>query len=214
MGELKKMIIKGGRGYSEFEMKINPESLKFSRKIEYNKDLVLGIPAGTEKFNKYVPTTLSFDFLLDSTGIAYPKTGSITKTLELFEKIVFTYAGGSHRPNNITIIWAEIVFKCHLNTVNYDYLLFAPSGEPLRVKVSVSFSDSISLPEAEKQAKKTSPDMTHLVVLKAGESIAVWCNRIYGDASYCADVARHNRLQGFRNVKPGTKIEFPPLVRN
>jgi len=212
MGELVKMII---TGYSKvFKLKINPGSIKFSKQIKYNADNVAGNTAGTEKFNKYVPATLSFDFILDSTGIAYKKEETVSDTLAEFEKTVFTYAGNQHRPNNLKISWGKIAFYCHLNSLNYDYTLFSPSGEPLRVKVSASFTDSIQLEEALKKAKKSSPDMTHTVVLKAGESIANWCHRIYGDASYCTDVARHNRLQGFRYVKPGTKIEFPPLVRN
>jgi len=212
MGELKKMVIKGVDN-STFTLKINPESLKFSKQIKYNANSVTGASSGTEKFDKYAPTTLSFDFLLDSTGMAYPKTEAIDETIAAFEKVVFLYSGNKHQPNDLTISWGTFVFNCHLNSLNYDYTLFAPSGEPLRVKVSVSFSDNINLEEAETKAQKSSPDMTHIVVLKAGESIAGWCYRIYGDSSYCTDVARHNRLTGFRDAKPGTKVVFPSLVR-
>jgi hypothetical protein len=65
----------------------------------------------------------------------------------------------------------------------------------------------------KKQAQKQSPDMTHIITLKSGESIVGWCNEIYGDASYCLDVAHYNHLPGFRNISPGTKITFPPLNR-
>ena len=54
--------------------------------------------------------------------------------------------------------------------------------------------------------------MSHVVLLKEGESITFWCNTIYGDASYCTDVARYNGLDSFRNVKPGTRLLFPPII--
>lgn len=211
MGEVTKMVIKGNTG--TFTLKINPESLQFNKQIKYTPSQVNGNPSGTEKFDNYAPATLSFSFLLDATGVAY-KFEPISNTIAEFEKTVFLYDGNKHQPGSLTISWGKFVFKCHLNSLNYDYTLFNSSGEPLRVKVSVSFSDSIDLEEAQKKANAQSPDMTHIVVLKAGESIAGWCHRIYGDSSYCTDVARHNRLTGFRDIKPGTKVLFPPLIRN
>jgi hypothetical protein len=121
--------------------------------------------------------------------------------------------GKEHNPNDLTISWGSFVFQCHLTALSYDYTLFSPEGEPLRVKVSVSFISYIPRDEAQKRANQSSPDMTHIVTLKSGESIAGWCNEIYGDASYCLDVARYNRLAGFRNIPAGTKITFPPLSR-
>jgi len=39
------------------------------------------------------------------------------------------------------------------------------------------------------------------------------CYRIYRDASYYPEVARHNGLTDFRNLVPGTRVSFPPLRR-
>lgn len=212
MSELTKMVIKVDDDSDSFTLKINPETLKFNKEVKYKSIDTTGGGANPEKFDKYAPASLSFDFVLDATGIAYTKE-SISDTITSFEKVVFLYSGSEHRPNNLVVSWGTFIFKCHLKSLNYDYTLFAPSGEPLRVKISVSFSDSIELPEAETKANKSSPDMTHSIVLKAGESIPYWCNKIYGDSTYCTDVARHNCLTGFLNVEPGTEIVFPPLVR-
>lgn len=200
-------------GVGVFELKINPASLKFEKEIKYNETELTGIFKGHVTYDAYAPSTLSFDFVLDSTGIAYEKKETLDETIANFEKITYNMNGSTHEPNNLTVSWGKFVFRCHLTTLSYDYTLFSPSGEPLRVKVSVRFADNISLEEAEKQARKQSPDMTHVITLKSGESIAGWSNKIYGDASYCFDVARYNRLPGFRNVPSGTKVTFPPLNR-
>jgi hypothetical protein len=208
---LTKMTIKSKIGV--FELKINPASLKFDKKIKYNEFKLFGASSGYVKYDAHAPSTLSFEFVLDSTGIAYEKKEALDKTLKNFEKIAYDMDGNIHRPNGLTVSWGSFVFQCHLTALSYDYTLFSPEGEPLRVKVSVTFTDDIPLEEAEKRANKQSPDMTHIITLKSGESIAGWCNEIYGDASYCMDVARYNRLAGFRNIPAGTKIAFPPLSR-
>jgi hypothetical protein len=211
MSALTKMKIQSKTGV--FELKINPESFKFNKSIKYNEFKLFGASSGFVKYDAHAPSTLSFDFILDSTGIAYNKTESIDKTVASFEKVAYNMNGEIHTPNGLTITWGTFVFQCHLDSVSYDYTLFNPEGEPLRVKVAVSFTNSTTLEEAEKTAGKQSPDMTHVITLKAGESIAEWCHQIYDDASYCVDVAQYNQLQYFRNIAPGTEILFPPLVR-
>jgi hypothetical protein len=209
---LTKMTI---RGVSKaFVLQINPNALKFNKSIKYTDINVDGIAQNVVKYDAHEATTLTFDFIFDATGVASPKTESIDKTIEEFEKTTYKLDASTHEPPRLTVSWGTTVFKCYLTSLSYDYTLFSPSGEPLRVKVSVSFTNSTSLAEAEKEANKNSPDMTHAVTLKAGESIAWWCYKIYGDASYCVDIAKFNSLQGFRNVAPGTQILFPPLVRD
>lgn len=198
----------------KFEVLINPDSMKFSRKVSYTKDAVLGRSANVSRFDGHAPSNLSFNFVLDGTGVAYDKTESVEDTIKRFEQVVYKYIGGIHQPNPLKVSWGNFSFNCKVETLDYEYSLFAPNGEPLRVKVSVSFVNHITREKEQKESNKNSPDLSHVIVLKAGESIPQWCNTIYGDASYCTDVARHNGLNGFRNVKPGTRLLFPPIVRN
>lgn len=211
---LTKMTIRTDNPVKKFTVKINPASIKFSKSIKYNEPEIQGDSKGFTQYDAHSPSNLDFDFILDSTGIAYDREESISETINTFEEITCKMNGSSHKPNDLTINWGTFIFKCHLKSLSYDYTLFSPEGEPLRVKASVSFIERTNLKEIEKEAGKSSPDMTHVITLKAGENIAWWCNRIYGDASYCTDVARYNRLTGFRNVPPGTQLVFPPLIRN
>jgi hypothetical protein len=211
MAEMTKMKIKSNGG--EFELKINPEAIKFDKQIKYQSVNLIGSAADVVKYDAHASSTLSFDFVLDSTGVAYEKKESLDKAIETFEKVAYLMDGQDHQPNILTVSWGTFVFKCYLTSLSYNYTLFSPSGEPLRVKISVSFAERFTIEEAEKMANKRSPDMTHVVTLKAGETIVAWCYKIYGDASYCADVALYNNLTGFRNMKAGTQVVFPPLQR-
>jgi LysM repeat protein len=62
------------------------------------------------------------------------------------------------------------------------------------------------------RANRSSPDLSHKVMVKAGDTLPLLCYRIYRDSSWYRDVARINNLDDFRDLKPGTRLVFPPLV--
>jgi len=48
--------------------------------------------------------------------------------------------------------------------------------------------------------------------VRDGDTLPLLCHRIYGDPGYYLDVARHNQLTDFRQLRPGAKLHFPPLA--
>jgi len=83
-----------------------------------------------------------------------------------------------------------------------------PSGEPLRAKVDLAFVGTMGTKEEALTANRSSPNLTHVVLVKAGDSLPLLCHRIYGDSAYYAAVARYNRIANFRVIRPGPKIVF------
>jgi nucleoid-associated protein YgaU len=61
------------------------------------------------------------------------------------------------------------------------------------------------------RAQRSSPDMTHTVRVKAGDTLPLLCQRIYRDASKYLEIARLNDLDGFRALAPGSELQFPPM---
>lgn len=92
-----------------------------------------------------------------------------------------------------------------------DNTLFTSSGEPLRAKLQLEFDSFMTNEEEALRANRSSPDMSHLVEVRAGDTLPLLCYRIYRDSSYYLDVARHNNITDFRNLEPGSKLHFPPL---
>ena len=62
-------------------------------------------------------------------------------------------------------------------------------------------------------AQDASPDLTHVRIVHAGETLAALCTAIYGDPRYAPGVARANGLDGFRQLAAGTRVVFPPLEK-
>lgn len=192
----------------QFEVQINPATIKIKKDIKYDTDNTPGEEKKSAKYKYHQPSSLSFNITLDDTGVV-PGKMPIDGMIKALEKTLYKINAESHEPGYAKVAWGSLIFHGRVSSLSYDHTLFAPNGTPLRVEISLSFTEH----SAKDTAIKNSPDISRIITFNAGDSIAAFCNEIYGDASYSSDVAQFNNLQTFRNVEPGTKIMFPPLVR-
>jgi nucleoid-associated protein YgaU len=92
-----------------------------------------------------------------------------------------------------------------------NYTLFKSSGVPLRARAEMKFLGFVSTEEGRLSANRSSPDLSHSVLVTAGDTLPLLCQRIYGDSRYYPEVAAFNGLREFRRLVPGTRLNFPPL---
>lgn len=198
-----------------FTVLLNPADVKHTRGIVYDKKKAQGQPAIDPKFSAADVETLGFALVLDGTGVVPLPAGEarldVKTQLENLNKLVYQYDGNQHEPGRVRLLWGTLIFFGRMQTMSTHYTLFKPSGAPLRAKVDLSFVGSMSKRETELVSNLSSPDLTHLVEVRDGDTLPLLCNRIYGDPGYYLEVARFNQLTDFRNLKPGGKLHFPPL---
>lgn len=210
-----------------FEVLINPDQLERTLGIDYSEDDAVPINGNTEdkKFSRYVPETVSFPLVLDSTGVVPPKTQTLanmvsnkpTPVADLIASlkgVCYTYNGENHEPNVVKLSWGENFDKFYARTkeMSVNYTLFKPTGDPLRAKLKLKFVRFRTNKQASLEKKDNSPDMTHAVIVKEGDTLPLLCEQIYQDGSRYLEVARFNRLTDFRALKPRTVLHFPPLT--
>lgn len=135
----------------------------------------------------------------------------VEKQIELFKKIVFSYNGAVHRSNFLELLWGRLVFRCLLKELTITFTLFRPDGIPLRARANASFVSFESRKLLEKRARKSSPDLSHVLTVQAGDNLPLLCRAVYGDALLYPRVARFNDLTGFRDIPVGTRLLFPPI---
>jgi hypothetical protein len=222
-GELVKLKIVGYKDENfteksggEYDVFINPASYTHNFSINYKDNESMGDTAGAPKFEKYPAETISFKIVLDGTGIV-PVSGTRKNVYELLEglkDVVYTFNGSIHEPNYVQLLWGSMLFNGRLNSLKVEYNLFKPNGLPLRANVDLDFKGFTSTELSSKMANLSSPDMSHLITFKAGDTLPNLCFQIYKDSTYCTDIARVNSLKNFRNIKPGTQLLFPPMIKN
>ena len=123
--------------------------------------------------------------------------------------------GDIHSVPYVKLIWGDFLFKGRLQNLEITYTLFKSDGTPLRAKAAATFRRSISDNTREKQENKSSPDLTHIRTVRAGDTLPAMARNIYEDDQYlahCIMLAKHNGLTHFRDIKVGQEISFPPLT--
>jgi hypothetical protein len=201
-----------------FTVMLNPSTISHAHAIDYStgsskggqSKTPLGKLSDESKFTAYKPEKVSFELMLDGSGVVEAEDEVSTQVSNL-KNIVYDYDGDEHEPCVVEIVWKDFAFKCRLDSMSIDYTLFKPDGSPIRAKVKLAFSSYMSNEEESLQAKRSSPDLTHHVVVRAGDTLPQLCHRIYKDSRYYIAVAKFNNLNTFRFLEPGTQLRFPPL---
>jgi len=196
-----------------FTALINPSGYGHDFTIKYAKNSTLGQSGSEAKFHASQPEKLSLkELVLDGTGAVPGTTMTVKQQVESLRDAVYTYVGMKHEAPIVQVVWGSLIFYGRVENLKFDYTLFKPNGEPLRAKISLTFVEYISPAEIVKEEGKKSPDLTHLVQVRAGDTLPLLCDRIYRDSRYYMDVARINGLSSFRHLTPGMTLRFPPLA--
>ena len=218
-GTLEKLLIKAfthadysGSPYDEFESFVNPNEITLSYEIEYDSAQGSGTTNSRMNFKKMKPGDMTLTFFIDGTG-ANGKVVDVQQQIEKFQKVT-GYNGDIHRPNYLKVVWGTLQIKrCILKSASIVYKMFKPDGVPLRAVITAVFTDNSDDQSRVAIAQDHSPDLTHIRMVKAGNRLPAMCYEIYGDANYYLDVALANQIDDYRNLKPGSKIFFPPLEK-
>jgi hypothetical protein len=219
-GQLEKLVVRAysAPDYAEsslidsFESYVNPNEITLAYEMEYDSAQGSGTTGSRMDFKKVKPGDLSLSFFLDGTGANGVKI-EVQEQVEKFQTLT-GYNGDIHRPNYLKVAWGTLqVKRCVLKSASIAYKLFKPDGTPLRAVISATFVDAVEDQTRVALAQDSSPDLTHLRVLRAGDTLAALCGQIYGEPALYLKVARANGLDGVRHLPAGTRVRFPPLLK-
>lgn len=218
-GRLEKLLIiayekpdYSGSPASKFESYLNPNEITLSYELEWDAAQGSGSTNSRMNFKKAKPGDLSLTFFIDGTG-ADGRELKVQEKVEEFQ-VVTGYNSKIHRANYLKVMWGTLAVKrCVLKSASIAYKLFKPDGVPLRAVITATFTDNSDDKTRMAMAQDESPDLTHIRLVKAGDTLPQMCFNIYGDPRYYLDVALQNRLDNFRQLKPGTRIFFPPIQK-
>ncbi|OYT12715.1 MAG: hypothetical protein B6I19_08930 [Bacteroidetes bacterium 4572_114] len=216
-GPLKKMIIEAHRqaDYSDsavetFTVMFNPTSYTQKYELEYQDEQGAGTTGSPQVFGKIKPQDYTFELVFDGTGAVVKET-DVHKEVEHFLKVTGKHDGEIHRPFYLLLSWGKLSVKCVLKSAEITYNLFKSNGDPLRAKVKAVFSENIEETLRVAKERKSSPDLTHVRMVKDKTTLPSMAFQIYGDPSYYFQMAGANKLKHFRSLATGTELSFPPV---
>lgn len=201
-----------GDKVDSFAAYVNPAEIALSYEYEYDAAQGAGTTGSRMEFKKAKPGDLTLTFFLDGTG-ANKRPADVQQMVQKFQDVT-GYDGKIHRPRYLIVMWGKLqVKRCVLKSATITYKLFEPSGIPLRATIAAAFADNADDTTRVALAQDQSADLTHVRLVKAGDTLPALCHDIYGDPRRYLAVAAANGLDQFRELKPGTRIFFPPVAR-
>jgi hypothetical protein len=196
-----------------YRLMLNPEKVQWGRTIQHNEEAAIDSSAPSAKYSKTHSEKLSFDLVIDCTGVVDGKRVDMAAEIRQLSKVIYDYNGAIHRPNYVIVNWGSALsFKCVLASFSLSYTFFKPDGTPLRAKASLEFVSYIDPATLARKEKKASPDMSHLVAVVEGSSLPQIAQQIYRSPTHYVQIARYNGLDKFRRLEPGTELTVPPLL--
>lgn len=217
-GKLEKLLIEAykdalynEKDSMEFSAMFNPQQYSIRYEIESDDSSGSGTSGSSPTFQRLKPQDLSLEFTIDGTG-AGGEIVEVPDKVKSFLDVAYEYQGDQHRPRYLKIVWGTLIFKCVLKSASINYTLFNPDGQPLRAKITASFNGFIEDTLRAAQEDSSSPDLTHIRVVKDGDTLPLMTYKIYGDSKYYYQVAEMNGLSNLKKLETGQKIFFPPLI--
>ena len=190
---------------------LNPDSCKISKGVNVSGSKQQKSANKAQDFEKYGKETLSFSIVFDGTGVLPGTNSSTVKDLvNDLDVVIYNYNGNIQRPNFVVINWGDLLFKGQLSSYSLNYTLFSPNGDPLRVKIDLSFVNTLKIDRD--LVNSNSRKLSELIKAKEGDNVTSLCDKKYSDALVAPLVAKLNELNSLRKDIAGTLLKLPKII--
>lgn len=200
----------------EMEVFLNPKAVKITRSAVIKTDESTGTQNPPEtRATQGKPMSLDIGTLIFDT---YESRESVrSKYIEWFEHLV-KMDPETHVQPAVRFIWGEwgnmaladdeYVFYVEEMAVNYT--MFLPNGTPVRAEMTLKLKQAHPV---SKQKEKKSPDHAKLYTVRRGDTLQAIATLEYDDPSEWRRIADLNSITDPMNVKPGSKLLVPPILK-
>lgn len=200
-----------GNKLASIDVLVNPDSYKISKNVSHSKNRQQRSSRLGQHFENYGRENLSFSIMLDGTGVL-PGTdvNTVKDGVDELDVIIYNFNGNIKRPNFVEIGWGGLLFQGQLDSYTLTYTLFSPGGDPLRVKIDMSFSRTLKIDDNLIQSNKEK--LAKLVQAKEGDSAASLSKEKLLDPLFAPLVGKLNALNSLRKSVAGMMLKLPKII--
>jgi hypothetical protein len=193
----------------------NPTEYGIDRGAAYADLQVPGLETPILQFVRGEAETLTVELFLDRSAEGKSVEDDLAK-LRKFVQIDPTL----HAPPVCSFQWGANVqlhdppgpgFQGVVTALKEKYSLFDDQGHVLRARVTLTLKSYKPAEVQLREISRQSPDRTHVRVLREGERLDQLANETYGNPRLWRVIARANRIDRPRFVRPGTPLFVPAL---
>lgn len=153
-GSLTKLTITGAAG--AITVPFNPKEYTVEQSNLYAEIAIPGLEAPIVQFVRGNSDKLTFDLLIDGTGSPPVSAQAVADSIQKLARI----DPGRKAPPICTFAWGGAIMTGVIESVRRQFVLFDPSGAPLRIQMSLSVKRYVPLQDqlgAQNQVPPTPP---------------------------------------------------------
>jgi hypothetical protein len=201
-------VLEGSRRGSEIEVLFNPAEYSLEVENKYKESAAAGLDSSLLQFVNGVAGTLTMELYFDT----YTDDGGSDVTLktDLVAQLM-RVDSASHAPPKVEFRWGTVAFRAVVEKLTQRFVMFRSDGVPVRARLTVTFRGHKALAEQLRNPRRNSADKTKRRVLSADSSVWLLASEEYRDPRCWRLIARENRIEDPRAVRPGTVLVVPPL---
>jgi hypothetical protein len=186
----------------------NPTDLLVDRASHYASMPVPGLAMPILQYIRGESDVLHLDVFLDRID----QNSDIENDIVQLETFV-TIDSGLHAPPVVEFAWGQgkFSFTGVVTSLRKRMTLFSEDGRTLRARLTLSLRSYKSAEVQLRELKLSSPDRTHVRVLRDGETLAHIAREVYGDPRMWRPIALANGIERPRFIAPGTPLHIPAL---
>jgi hypothetical protein len=190
------------------EVLFNPTDYSLDRSSSYASMPVPGLQTPIQQYIRGEAEVLTLDLFIDGTQDA--DASKVNQRLDDLRRFI-RIDGALHAPPVCRFEWGELHFTGTVTSLREKLTLFDPSGGVRRARVLVTLRAYKSAEVQLRELKLSSPDRTHVRVLREGETLSSIAAEVYGDPRLWRPIALANGVDRPRSVRPGTPLKIPAL---
>jgi Contractile injection system tube protein/LysM domain len=207
-------------GSTEIDALYNPEKYTVNKGVQYAEIGIPGLDEPVLQFIRGQNEKVTLDLFFDTTEQGMVDNVVDVRTLTLPVYSLLKVDTNTHAPPRFTIEWGsgQSLFGqgntsslCVMESMNEEFSLFAPTGEPLRAKLTVTIRMAATVTLQFQETPRNSPNRTTVVMVVRGQNITDIAYQQYGDPTQWRPIAEANGIANPRFLDPGTTLTVPSL---
>jgi nucleoid-associated protein YgaU len=205
---------------TQIEALYNPEKYSVTKGVQYAEIGIPGLDEPVLQFIRGQNEKVTLDLFFDTTEQGMVDNVMDVRTLTTDVYSLLKVDTATHAPPRFTIEWGngQSLFGqgatsslSVLESMTEEFTLFAPTGEPLRAKLTVTIRMASTVKLQFQETPRNSPDRTTAVMVVRGQRLSDIAYQQYGDPTQWRAIADANQLANPRFIDPGTTLTVPSL---
>ncbi|NLX10731.1 MAG: LysM peptidoglycan-binding domain-containing protein [Chloroflexi bacterium] len=185
---------------------INPGEYTLAKDMNYAQTGIPGLRGPVLQFVSGNLQTLEMELLVDTYEQGSDVREEIAKLFRFME-----IDSDTHAPPILEFAWGTLTFTCVLARMTQRFIMFLPSGVPVRARLNVTFNEYLDPEREAKETNRQTADYSKVHQVLQGQTLSSIAYQFYENPALWRPIAIANGIDDPRQIAVGQQLLIPRL---